>query len=108
MEGENLVRLKGYIKKPEFSIVGPYNSPFFKAVLAIPLNNETQYQHLRISSFDCAEALGSLEEGTSIYIIGHIEDKAFTVKCRHCGGYDKRNWFEVVVDNFKIEEEIYG
>ena len=105
MVGENLVYLRGYIKKPEYSIVGPYNSPMFKALLAIP--TQEGYQHLKISTFSCAEGLSKVTQGAPIFIEGHIEDKSFTVRCKHCKGYDKRAWFEVVVDNFKLLEEEY-
>ena len=109
MVGENLIYLRGYIQKPDYSIVGPYNSPFFKGVLAVP--TEDGLQKLHISSFDCAEQLSLLKEGDPVFVEGHIEDKSFTVRCKHCGGYDKRSWFDIIVDNFKLlneEENLYG
>jgi hypothetical protein len=107
MIGENLIYLRGYIKKPEYSIVGPYDSPMFKSLLAIP--TASGYQNLRLSSFSCADGLGKLKQGTPVFIEGHIEDKSFTVRCRHCKGYEKRAWYEIVVDNFKVleEEDLY-
>ena len=83
MIGENLVYLRGYIKKPEYDIVGPYNSPLFTGLIAIPV--EQGYQHLKISSFDCAEALSQVKEGTPVFIEGHVEDKSFTVDVETVG-----------------------
>lgn len=103
MIGENLIYLRGYIKKPEFSVVGPFNSPMFKSLIAIP--TEAGYQHLHLSSFSCAEGLGGLKQGTPVFIEGHIEDKSFTVRCKNCKGYEKRVWYEIIVDNFKVLEE---
>lgn len=103
MIGENLVYLRGYLKNIECSHVGDHNNLLYKAKLAIP--TQFGFQYLRVSSFDCAEALSNLKEDTAVFIVGHIEDKSFTVKCKHCGGYDKRAWFEVIIDNFNVVKE---
>ncbi len=101
MEGENFVRLRGKVTNPSIKMVGDYNSNLFKATLAIPAVNSDGYQYIKISSFSCAEGLGELPKGTFVEIHGHIEERDYSGKCRHCGGYDKKFWTEVQVDYFK-------
>jgi hypothetical protein len=105
MEGENFVRLKGKIKNQNVTTVGDYNSTLFKATLAIPAVESGGFQYIKISSFRCAEGLGELPNGTFVEIHGHIEERDYSGKCRHCGGYDKKFWTEVQVDYFKVIEE---
>ena len=106
MIGENWVKLRGYIKSPELKTVGPYDSSLFKAKLAIPVNKEeTEFQYLHVASFECADALSQVSRDKQISIHGHIEDNAFTSRCRHCGGYDKRFWYEIIIDAFEIMGE---
>jgi hypothetical protein len=100
--GENFVRLRGEITKPNTKIVGD-NSKVFNGVLAIPANYpDTGSQYIKISSFRCADGLSELQEGTFVEIHGHIEERSYDGKCRHCGGFDKKYWTEVSVDYFKI------
>ena len=99
MEGLNFVRLKGKVTKPNVKIVGD-NSSLFKATLAIPSPDGNGFQYVKLSSFKYAESLGELKSGTFIEVHGHIEENAYNGKCRHCGGYDRKYWTEVVIDNF--------
>jgi hypothetical protein len=100
MEGENYVKLVGKIIRPDFKTVGDYNSSLFKATLAIPVPDSKAYQYIKVSSFKCADALGDLPANTFISAQGHIEERSYDGKCRHCGGFDKKYWTEVVIDNF--------
>ncbi len=102
MEGENFVRLKGKIFRPQLQSIG--DSSLFKANFGIP-SGSGGYQYIKISSFKCADALGDLVSGVFIEIYGHIEEHAFNGKCRHCGGFDRKYWTEVVVDYFKEIED---
>jgi len=103
MEGENFVRLRGYIRRPSHRVVGDYNSMLFKANLAIPDPTDSKgYQYIKVASFGCAEALSELPAGTFVEIHGHIEERDYPGKCRHCGGYDKKFWTEVQIDYFKV------
>lgn len=102
MKGENFVRLKGKIMNPNVQTVGENNSMLFKARLAIPAVDSKGYQYIKLASFRCAEALGELPSGTFVEIHGHIEERDYPGKCRHCGGYDKKFWTEVQVDYFKV------
>ena len=104
VKGENFVRLKGKIKNPDVSRVGEHSSILFKASLAIPDVRKRGYQYVKIASFSCAEALGELPEGTFIEAHGHIEERSYQGKCRHCGGFDKKYWTEVQIDYFKVIE----
>lgn len=104
MDGENFVRLKGKIKNRNVTTVGAYNSTLFKATLAIPAVKSNGHQYIKISSFRCAEGLAELPNGTFIEVHGHIEERDYSGKCRHCGGYDKKFWTEVQIDYFKIIE----
>ena len=100
MQGENFVRLKGKIIKPDLKFVGDYGSSLFKATLAIPVSDGDGNQYVKISSFKHADALGELSRGSFVEIHGHIEENVYNGKCRHCGGDGKKYWTEVVVDNF--------
>lgn len=106
MEGENFVRLRGKILYPELKTVGQHNSKLFKGKLAIPIaGQQDRNQWLKIAAWNSvAEGLGALQEGTFVKLHGHIEERSYDGKCKHCSGYDKKYWTEVVVDNFVIEE----
>lgn len=101
MSGENFVRLKGKITNPSSQMVGDYNSNLFKARLAIPAVNSGGHQYIKISSFKCAEGLADLPKDAFVEIHGHIEERSYNGKCRHCGGHDRKFWTEVQVDYFK-------
>lgn len=103
LEGMNYVKLKGRISRPRSKLIGQYNSLVFNASLAIPApypQKGTQY--IKISSFNMADELAKLPEGTFIQLEGHIEERFYSGSCRHCGGYEKKYWTEVVVDNFVV------
>lgn len=105
--GENFVKLTGQIKYPELKVVGQYNSNLFKGKLAIPVQDQNgRFQYLKIAAWnDIAKALSEAGE-SYVTIHGHIEERSYDGKCRHCGGPDKKYWTEVVVDNFvKAEGE---
>lgn len=103
LSGMNFVRLRGRIKNPKTKIVGQYNSMVFNASLAIPAPHpQTGFQYIKISSFSRAEELSELEPNTFVELEGHIEERSFSSSCRHCGGYEKKYWTEVVVDNFVV------
>jgi len=106
LTGLNYVRLRGKITKAKVRRVGQYNSLVFNALLAIPAPAPAKgAQYIKISSFSCADALEPLENGTFVQIEGHIEERFYSGKCRYCGGYEKKYWTEVVVDNFIVLEE---
>lgn len=101
--GMNFVRLKGRIKNPLTKTVGQYNSTVFNASLAIPAPSpQTGFQYIKISSFSRAEELAGLEPEAFVELEGHIEERSFSGSCRHCGGYERKYWTEVVVDNFVV------
>lgn len=107
MEGENFTSLVGKLAWPELKTVGEKASKLFKAKLAIPIaNNPGKYQYLKIAGWNAmAEALNGVAEDQFVKIHGHIEERSYDGKCRHCGGPDKKYWTEVVVDNFIVLEE---
>lgn len=109
MLGENFVSLTGKITYPSFKTVGNYNSSLFNAKLAIPTANGNN-QYIKISAWgSTAEALNEVSDSEFIKIHGHIEERSYDGKCRHCNGYDKKFWTNVVVDNFiKIDTEGNG
>lgn len=104
MEGENFVRLKGKIVYPDFKIVGVNNSKLFKAKVAIPAPSPDRgYQYIKISAWgDTAESLSDLPSDSFIEMYGHIEERSYDGKCKHCSGYDKKFWTEVQVDYFRL------
>lgn len=105
-EGENFVSLIGKISWPDFKRVGANASKLFKAKLAIPVVNSDKFQYLKIAGWNAiAEALNDVEKDKFIKVHGHIEERSYDGKCKHCGGFDKKYWTEVVVDNFVVLED---
>jgi hypothetical protein len=103
MDGENFVRLRGRIVYPELKTVGQNNSKLFKGKLAIPIAERNQW--LKIAAWNSvAEGLAALDDNAFVKIHGHIEERSYDGKCKHCNGQDKKYWTEVVVDNFVVEE----
>jgi single-stranded DNA-binding protein len=107
MEGENFVSLVGKIERPSFKTVGQHNSSLFKANLAIPTQDSNNFQYIKIVSWGTlADGMAEVSPGIFVKVHGHIEENSYNGKCRHCGGFDKKYWTNVVVDNFiKMEDE---
>jgi hypothetical protein len=107
MTGENFVRLKGKIVYPELKTVGANNSKLFKGKLAIPINgNDDKFQYVKIAAWESVAAgLGSLSSNTFIKVDGHIEERSYDGKCKHCNGMEKKYWTEVIIDNYVEEVE---
>jgi hypothetical protein len=105
VNGLNQCIFQGYIKNPSVRQVGQYNSSLYKARLAIPVAPpDTGYQYIKLSSFNCADALAEVPEGSFVRIEAHFEETNFMGSCHHCGGRTKIYWSEFVVDNFKVLE----
>lgn len=103
MRGENFVCLVGKLTYPNFKIVGSGNK-LFKARVAIPISGKQQY--VKVGAWgSLAEALNDVPKDAFVKIHGHIEESSFDGKCRHCGGFDKKYWTEVLVDNFIVINE---
>jgi len=104
IQGENFVSLVGKIVWPELKVVGDANSKLFKAKLAIPIND--RFQYIKISGWNSvAEDLNDVNNNVFVKIHGHIEERSYDGKCKHCNGLEKKYWTEVVVDNFIIVED---
>ena len=103
--GENFVSLTGKITYPNLRTVGVNNSKLLNAKLAIPTGNGS-HQYIKVAAWgSTAEAISELPKDTFIKVHGHIEERSYDGKCRHCGGYSKTFWTNVVIDNFmKVEE----
>jgi hypothetical protein len=106
MDGENFVILKGKLTSTNIKPVGQYNSNKFSAKLAIPSPNPgANPQYIKIAAFgNLADALNSISKDKLVKIHGHIEEQHYDGRCRHCGGYDRKYWTEVLVDNFIVED----
>ena len=105
MEGENFVILKGKISYPSLKTVGVNNTSLFKASVGVPMNDPGKFQYVKVAAWrSVAESLGELPQGTFIKAHGHIEERSYDGKCKHCGGYDKKFWTEVIIDSFTVEE----
>lgn len=101
MEGENFVSLKGTLQWPELKQVGQNNTPLFKAKLAIPFGDKSQY--LKVAGWNSiAEGLNDVPKDAMIHIHGHIEERSYDGICKHCRGQEKKYWTEVVIDNFSV------
>lgn len=106
MLGENFVSLTGKIVYPELKTVGVNNTSLLNAKIAIPTANGNS-QYVKITAWNTlAEDLSKVESNQFVKIHGHIEERSYDGKCKHCSGYDKKFWTSVVVDNFiKVESE---
>ena len=105
MIGENFVSLTGTIQYPSLKTVGQNNNSLFNGKLAIPTSRGSN-QYIKITAWGAmAEAIHEVPEKTFVKIHGHIEERSYDGKCRHCGGFDKKYWTNVVVDNFVALEE---
>jgi hypothetical protein len=109
MQGENFVSLQGQIMWPELKTVGANNSKLFKGKLAIPITDRSgndRKQYLKIAAWNqVAESLAEVDKDVFIKIHGHIEERSYEGKCKHCQGDEKKYWTEVLVDNFMVAEE---
>jgi len=105
MIGENFVSLTGQITYPNLKTVGMNNNSLLNAKLAIPTGTG-KYQYVKVAAWgSTAEAIAELPKDTFVKVHGHIEERSYDGKCRHCGGYSKVYWTNVVIDNFMIVEE---
>lgn len=105
MTGENFVSLTGTIQYPTLKNVGQNNSSLFNGKLAIPTNGGSN-QYIKITAWaSIAEEMYEVPEKIFVKIHGHIEERSYDGKCHHCGGFDKRWWTNVIVDNFIVLEE---
>jgi len=103
MEGSNFVSLVGKIVRAEFKQVGEKNTSLFKGRLEIPIGDGSKSQYLKISAWgNVAEMLNSVPQDQFIKIHGHIEERPYDGKCKHCGGKERRYWTDVVVDQFGV------
>ena len=103
MEGKNFVELQGKIMWPEIRTVGD-GYKLFKSKIAIPIEgHDGKFQYLKIAAWQATgEALGELPAETFIKIHGHIEERRYDGKCKHCGEAERKYWTECVVDNFIV------
>lgn len=107
MIGENFVTLTGKITYPSLKRVGQNNNSLFNAKLAIPAQKDSNYQYIKITAWgSMGEAMNDVPSGSFVKVHGHIEERSYDGKCRHCGGFDKKYWTNVIVDNFvQMEDE---
>lgn len=100
-QGENFVSLTGKIIRPKFKELDN-NNYMFKGTVSIPAEGGGA-QYVKIGAWgSLAEDLGALKSGTFVKVHGHIEESSYNGQCRHCGGYDKKYWTEIMVDNFIV------
>ena len=105
MNGENFVSLTGTVVYPNLKTVGVNNNKLLNAKMAIPVGNG-KHQYVKIAAWgSMAEAIADLSKDTFIKVHGHIEERSYDGKCRHCSGYSKVYWTNVVVDNFMVVED---
>lgn len=104
MLGKNFVTLMGTISRPQFKVVGQFNTSLFKGSLAIPTANGKN-QYVKVAAWsEIADALKDVDPNAFVEVQGHIEESSYEGKCKHCNGPDKRYWTEVVIDNFRVVE----
>lgn len=102
MLGMNFVTLRGTVSRPQFKVVGQYNTSLFKGSLAIPTANGNN-QYLKIAAWaEVADALKEVAPNAVVELQGHIEESSYEGKCKQCQAPDKKYWTEVVIDNFRV------
>jgi len=105
MIGENFVSLTGKIVYPNLKTVGVSNNSLLNAKLAIP-TGQGKNQYVKVAAWGAtADAIAELPKDTFIKLHGHIEERSYDGKCRHCNGFSKMYWTNVVIDNFIVLEE---
>ena len=105
MIGENFVSLTGRVEWPNLKTVGMNNNSLLNAKIAIPTGNG-KHQYVKVAAWGAmAEAISELPKDTFIKLHGHIEERSYDGKCRHCSGYSKVFWTNVVIDNFIVMED---
>lgn len=101
MTGENYVILQGKIERPNLKKVGQNNTSLFNGSLNIPTQTEGRSQYIKIAAWGAtAEAMAEVPSNVFVKVQGHIEERSYDGKCRHCNGFDKKYWTNVVVDTF--------
>ena len=105
-EGENFVVLVGRLTYPSLKAVGDNNNALYNAKMAIPtLNGGGKSQYVKVTAWGTiAEGLAIIPQDKFVRINGHIEERSYDAKCRHCGGPDKKFWTNVIVDNYRLED----
>lgn len=111
MQGENFVKLRGYLANPKFTYTGN-GYPKFSGRLAVPIQYTKNGEQIETRIFfkiaawnDYAEALNELVEGVPLEINGHLSDRSYDGVCKSCGAPEKKYWSEVIVDNFIVVVE---
>lgn len=107
-QGENFVNFKGVLGKPFLKKVGASSGvSMLKSQLRINIaGNSKKSQELGIMAWGTvADGLKDAGEGALVHIHGHIEEKSYDGKCKHCGADEKRYITEFVVDNFALADD---
>ena len=105
MQGENYVILQGRIERPDLKKVGQNNTSLFSGTINIPTQTEGRSQYIKLAGWGAvAEALAEVPSNVFVKLQGHIEERSYDGKCKHCGGFDKKYWTNVVVDTFIVLE----
>jgi single-strand DNA-binding protein len=98
-DGENFFMLQGEIVWPELKQVGERQTALFRSKVKIPYTREdgsAGTSYVRITAWDeMAEGLGTLGEGASVKVSGHIQDRTWTTPTGQ-----KRVFTDAVVTNF--------
>lgn len=102
---KNFVELIGKLKYKRFTTLDN-GSCCLKCKIAVSSSdNPGIYQYINIGAWGTmAEALNGLSNFCVLKIFGHIEEQVYEGQCKHCKGYEKKYYTEVIVDNFKIIE----
>jgi single-stranded DNA-binding protein len=109
MNGENFVRLRGFLAYPKLSTT-TNGFPRFEGKIAVPTTYKDKAGEMKNTKLyyklsawgDVAEALGNMLAETPLEIVGHINERSYDGKCKHCGESEKKYWTDVQVDTFSV------
>jgi single-stranded DNA-binding protein len=110
MDGNNYVKLVGFLKYPQLRETRNGFAQY-QAKVAVPFvyrDRETQeekqgHKYIKISAWrDLAQQLGDLPEDTLVTVHGQYNERSYDGNCKHCGTVEKKYWTDVLVDNFVV------
>jgi single-stranded DNA-binding protein len=110
MQGENFVRLVGFLKYPQLKQTAT-GKTYFQGKVAVPFSytdrqsNEIKegVKYVKVSAWgEAATALGGLPDDTAVQVSGIFNERSYDGNCKHCGAQDKKYWTDVLVDSVMV------
>ncbi len=110
MQPKNDVVLEGFLKFPELRETKNGHVQF-QGKVAVPFSYKDKAtgeqkegsRYVKISAWsDLAHQLGAVTDGTPVRVQGTFNDRSYDGNCKDCGSLQKKNWTDVLVNNFVL------